>query len=574
MRHLGRVKNAVIVAGFCILLAGSVASMEKNEYRFGTVESETENTASEMQEQVEEVEYEYPIILSLGDGYVFCLIESEDIFLAGVGGSYKYIKKTGEVIFEGITEKGYPFSEGLACVKLNGKYGYIDTNGEMVIPCIYDDAAPFQEGLAYFVKDGRYGFMRKDESVAFYLGCDSISSFQEERAYFCMDGKYGYYDRKGNIAIEPVYSDAGYFRDGVAFVALDGVKGAIDVNGNVIIPIMYDYLERDLSRDSIIATLDEKEVYYSLSGEELTKEEYKSREIITDEEEQKYTAKFDYEADIFKVYDTDGSEVLAIECDYISHDIYGDYSTNYVLNSYGWDNESYIVLLSDVENIDLSDVLLKNAITPKQEEYWQMLHGSMVTMDVNIPETDIIDETGLRWIMKKTKLYDVNHSGDLVLYCYSEPGMRSAFPLSDSAFYAVKDGVAHGIVGGYECGGSSRGHVVCLWQDVETGEMLIGYDGMVGGIGGYALYSEVFAYKDGEAESVLFYDEVWTDNYYSEEDLLKYANLYYDDEGNPYTKDTILDAERVTFYRVDDEHVSAEDYERITGRYKYVSLLD
>ena len=58
MRHLARVKNAVIVAGFCILLAGSVASMEKNEYRFVTAESKTENIASEMQEQVEEVEYE------------------------------------------------------------------------------------------------------------------------------------------------------------------------------------------------------------------------------------------------------------------------------------------------------------------------------------------------------------------------------------------------------------------------------------------------------------------------------------------------------------------------------------
>lgn len=45
-------------------------------------------------------------------------------------------------------EDAYPFSEGLAAVKLDGKYGFIDHDFNLVIPCKYDEVNSFEGGLA------------------------------------------------------------------------------------------------------------------------------------------------------------------------------------------------------------------------------------------------------------------------------------------------------------------------------------------------------------------------------------------------------------------------------------------
>lgn len=46
-------------------------------------------------------------------------------------------------------EYAYPFSSGMAAVKLDGKYGYIDTEFNLVIPYQYDEAGYFEGPLAY-----------------------------------------------------------------------------------------------------------------------------------------------------------------------------------------------------------------------------------------------------------------------------------------------------------------------------------------------------------------------------------------------------------------------------------------
>ena len=586
MKYFTRAKNAVIVAGFCILLAGNVASMEKNEYRFVTTESETENIASEMQEQAEEIEYHYPIILTSSVEHIQFIAQSEDIFvLCGYDHNYGYMKKTGEEFTGYIYEEAYPFTEGLACVKLNGKYGYIDSNGETVLPFEYDDAAPFQEGLAYFVKDGHYGYMKPDGSVAFYVDYDSVSSFSEGLAYFSVGGKYGYMDTTGNIAIVPSYSDADYFKDGIAFVMEDGMKGAIDKDGNVVIPLQYGRLWR--LEGGIVGIIGEQEEhydYYDLNGVEITKDEYNARTDLAEEKENSgLTSDYNYGTDIFIITDEAGNIIFEEECWSAGYNIYGDNVNRVLSYSYNAERPDQIVLIKEDETVNLSGLVLKNAITPKIDLYWRLAQNETVEIANESGETRSIrafydDSEGDFYVCQKTtRLFDIDGSGNPILYCYEAPHDNWTLPWSYSNLFLLKEGELHWLVSGYECGGSSGGDVVCFWKDEDTGEILFGTDGHAGGFGGFGYDSTICRLVNGTVEEIL--DCYWTyqsARNYDEEVLLATPHLFYtyDENETPYTKETILEADSVQSCVVNDERVSLEEYREIARRYSYVSLFE
>jgi len=552
MRHLERVKNAIIVAVFCILLAGSVASMEKNEYRFVTAESKTENIASEMQEQVEEVEYQYPIILTSSVEHIQFIAQSEDIFvLCGHDHNYGYMKKTGEEFTGYIYEEAYPFTEGLACVKLNGKYGYIDSNGKTVLPFVYDDAAPFQEGLAYF----------------------------------SINGKYGYIDTMGNTVIEPSYSDADYFQNGLAFVMNEGLKGAIDKEGNVVIPLQYGRLYR--LEGGIIGIIGEQEEhydYFDLNGVEISKGEYNTRTDLANEKENDgLTSDYDYETGRFTITDEAGDIIFEEECWYADYAIYGD-NVNRVL-SYGYNSEKsdQIVLIKEDKTVYLSGLILKNAITPKIDIYWKIAQNETVEIPNENGETRSIsafyDNSEVEFYVrqKTTRLFDMDGSGVPMLYCYEAPDDNWTLPWSNSNLFWLKEGRLYWLEHGYECGGSAGGNVVCFWKDEDTGEILFGTDGHAGGFGGYGNYSTICRFVNAKVEEILECD--WTyqsTRNYDEEALLATPHLFYtyDEYEIPYTKETILESEYVQSCVVNDERVSLEEYREIARRYSYVSLFD
>jgi len=56
--------------------------------------------------------------------------------------------QTGKVVIEPAFEKAWPFSEGIAAVKLGNKFGYIDKTGAFALPARFDRAYPFRDGLA------------------------------------------------------------------------------------------------------------------------------------------------------------------------------------------------------------------------------------------------------------------------------------------------------------------------------------------------------------------------------------------------------------------------------------------
>ena len=544
-----------------------------NESEIITTENETE--ISESAENIQPEEYEYPIIITptLTSNIEFAF-ESEDIFCIYNGEKYGYITKSGEEITDYIYDAAYPFSEGLACVMINGKYGFIDKAGKERIPIIYDDATPFHDGLAYFVLEDTYGFMRKDETTAFCLDCDSVSSFQEGLAYYSIDGMYGYIDKTGQTVIEASYSDADYFKNGLALVTIDGYKGAIDVKGNVVIPIAYESIVRE--EYYIIASTEEETKYYDLNGRELSREEYEytSAKSTNPTQTKSYTAK--EEEGLFTVYNDDGEIIFSNECFYAEHSIYGD-DKNYILNqSYNSSEAAQIVILEENENVDLTNIILKNSITPRKKLYWDLTHGKETEVIDISGEVTYVQEFNL-WdeysYIKKAKFYNVDYTGNPILYCCEVPCQIYILPMSDSAFYSLTNGKLRLLVTGNECGGSARGDYVCLWKDYESGETLIGNSGAAGGFGGLSSYSAIYNYDAGTAEEVLSY--MWigqvTGNY-ENEDLIENAHLFYDDNDVPFSENTIQETEQVNEYIVNDSRVSIEEYRQAKQKYRMFEI--
>lgn len=526
------------------------------------IETEDREDSEDARVQQGEIVFTYPLLIVPENmDHISSCIESDGILMIsgghdGYNDKWVYYNKFGETIGDDAYERAYPFTEGVAVVHRDGKYGFIDINGEDASDFVYDDLSPYSEGLAYFAIGDEYGFMNKDGSVAFYLDCDSVSSFSEGKAYFSIDGKYGYIDTTGNCVISAEYSDADYFREGLAFVTIDGYKGAINDKGEVVIPIQYGVLVRE--DGYIYGKIGDQYDYFSLNGESILEAEAQriNEEFDNEAENSQFTVNI---ADgRFVVYDRDETEVLAIDCDYAYHSIYKD-DVNYILD--GVNDKDAIVLLEENVEKDMSELLLKNSITPRKRPYFD----AVLEME---DETDYAPELCLN----KIKFYDIDNSGEPVLYYFTDSIAFSMFPMSDSAFFVMDGNEVKTLIRGNECGGSMRGDYVCFWKNMDTGELALGKDGTVGGFGGIAVYSLTYEYKNKDVAEVLYFHMVEQPvNNYDSEELINNAHMFYDSDGNPLTPETIMDAEYVTEYTLNDVRVTAEEYAN-AARYKYFSL--
>ena len=449
---------------------------------------------------------------------------TENIICQYDGEYYGYINGSGTELTAMVYDMAYPFSEGLGCAMIDGIYGFVDKNGEVAIPFSYLDAAPFSEGLAYFYGDEGYGFLKPDGSIAFTLDCDSVSSFKEGLAYFSINGKYGYINTEGQTVIEPVYQDAGYFQNGLAKVRSGSFVGMINKNGEEVIPTQYSMVL--CFEKGIMAKAYGRTDYYNYAGEILSKEEYDKLPDVT--------------------YDT------------VKQGGFYEYGEG--------------------RTFDVSKVLLRNSITPKNALYWKLSHGKYVDMVMgtsgemqNLRKYNSWEEYNY---IKRFALYDVEQSGELVLYGCEEPCESFLFPKSDSALYSVRDNQLHLVLVGNECGGSARGNYVCFWRNVESGETLLGTHGGAGGFGGFSNYGSVYDYENGALQNERSFHWIgWFSIYYSEEELLQDAHLFYNDENVPYTKESILTAETINEYLVNDLRVTCEEYEQFRNKYEEIEIL-
>ena len=549
--------NTILLICCTFMACSSTTKTDDNIYELEIVEETT----------AEQNLLQYPIVLTPSHTTnIEFAIESEDIICIYNGETYGYIKKNGEEITDYVYDVAYPFSEGCACVAKDKKYGFLDNNGKEVIPFKYTDAAPFSEGLAYFCTEEEYGFMNPDGTVAFYLDCDSVSSFQEGMAYYSIDGKYGYIDKDGQTVLEPTYNDADYFLKGLAFVDKNGYKGAINQNGEEIIPIQYDSIVRN--DEYIAAVIGEGEPdYYNLNGEPI------SNPIYSENQECIYHIEENDEGEVV-VYNQSNQEILSVKCDFATKDLYCD-DTNYILHQY--DGEDSILFLQENATQNLADILLKNSITPRIKKYWNVINGN--TVEAINPNQEMVDtHRFFAWsnyeYIKKAKLYDIKNTGSAILYCMEEPAIFDVFPMSDSALYMIENNQLYILAEGNECGGSLRGDYVCFWREQESGKILPGINGAAGGFGGFSEYSTIYDYTTKGVQQLFSYEHVWqTPTNYDAEILIENAHLFYDENKNPYTKETIQNAETVYEYLINDENVLWEEYITAKQKYQMIELL-
>ncbi|MBQ8472679.1 MAG: WG repeat-containing protein [Bacilli bacterium] len=121
----------------------------------------------------------------------------KDLNISKQDGMTGYVDKTGKLVIPRNYQKGYAFSENLACVKEDGVFGFIDKTGVYQILPIYEGANSFSFGLAPVKKDSKWGYINKygEEIISFIY--DSATPFYSNYALVSLDGKYYFIDTTG-----------------------------------------------------------------------------------------------------------------------------------------------------------------------------------------------------------------------------------------------------------------------------------------------------------------------------------------------------------------------------------------
>jgi hypothetical protein len=117
--------------------------------------------------------------------------------------TWGFVDKTGKTVIEPAFEDAWPFSDGLASVRVGGKWGYVDKTGKTVVEPQYDYAWPFSEGLGRLLKDGTQGYLDTEGKIVIEPRFDIGWEFSKGLARVEIDGKEGYIDKKGEYVWEP-----------------------------------------------------------------------------------------------------------------------------------------------------------------------------------------------------------------------------------------------------------------------------------------------------------------------------------------------------------------------------------
>lgn len=533
-------------------------------------------------------------------------------------GKYGYIDKTGTLVIKPIYDDADYFKDGLAKVRIGLKYGLINKNGTEIVPVEYDEISYDGRFITYKVK-GKYGCFDKNGKLIFQPLYDTITILPSEDAAIVykgdkpeiidfngnkmttadydnitydgiitydgriydgsensdgmitvqLKGKTGFLDGKDfKEVIPPVYDLASSFIKGKAVVVTGGGYqcGVIDKSGNIVIPLNYNYIQ--MFHNGTVA-LNKKGTYVlaDASGKIILNKEYDNI----------------YEAGNFYIVETDGKYGIIdnagkekVQPIYDSISIRGyntvyNSSSSFVAAVYGDVQKEYMIETGPEQTADLSDLLLQNVITPRIKPYSKFYQtgsfhipaGDNRTSEISVGE-DIKD------CIIHLKLYDLDGSGESLLYCVAVPLIgRGPGHLSYSGLYSEKNGKLKELVTGYECGGTLGGDLVRIFKDTETNKLLVGSVNHAGGFMGNASGCDIYDYQNKKTKKIASYECITqsTENY-KKSDLMKQAELFYDDNDKPYNKDTVLQADTVTEYQVNGKQVTRAEYNKIEKRYE------
>lgn len=519
-------------------------------------------------------------------------------------GKYGYMDETGKVAIKPIYDDAGYFQDGLAKVRAGLKIGVIDKNGTEIVPADYEDIS-FDSGFIIVKADGKYGCFDKNGNLIFEPVYDSIAMLPERDSAIVYQGEQPeIVDFKGNIevsqynsiayygsehgggmievrlndkvgflnrsdfseVISPVYDWVSFFAKDHAVVGNGNKYGVIDKNGSTVVPLTYDSIE--IFNNGTLA-LDQggKYVLADANGKIINDSQYDSIEEIGN----CYIVGTDGQ---YGLLDENGKEVVAPVYDSApTGENSRVYNSDYccVATVYGSELKDYIIVTGQDQDTDLSALLLQNEITPGIKPFNQYEKiGS-----IDIPSSDdkimaISVADGMNNCYKEFKLYDIDGSGNPVLYFYAESLIRlGPGILSYSGLYSVKNGSLNELVTGYECGGTAGGDDVSFFKDNQTSEILIGAVNGGGGFRGYTGGCDIYQYQNSEANKTVSYKWIsQAAGNHEESDLVDNAELFYDENGNPYNKDTVLQADYVAEYWLDDKQVTVEAYNRTAGRYE------
>lgn len=520
-------------------------------------------------------------------------------------GKYGFIDKAGKVEIQSIYDDAGYFQDGLAKVRRGLKLGVIDKNGRSIVPVDYDDVN-FDSGYIIVESGGKYGCFDKSGNLIFKPVYDSITMLSgKESAIVYLGDKPEIVDFKGNIEVSVKYDSIAYygsehgdgmievrlndkvgfldmsdfseaiptvndwvslFKKGHAVVENGNKYGVIDKKSNVIVPLNYDYIEI-FDKGTLALNQDGKFLLADENGKIINENQYDS---IT-EAGSCYIVEMGGK---YGLLDESGTEVVEPVYDYIPTDEYNSvYNAKncFVATVYGSEPKYDIVQTGQDQDIDLSSLLLQNEITPRIKPFNQYEK----TGSINIPGSD--DKTmtvsvadGMNGCKKELKLYDIDGNGNTVLYFHAESLIRQGPGiLSYSGLYSVKNGSLKELATGYECGGTAGGDSVSFLKDTETSKILIGKENYAGGFMGSTGGCAIYEYQNGEAKKIVSYECITqTTGNYNERDLIKNAELFYDENGVSYNKDTILQADYVTEYWRDGKQVTFETYNKVADRYE------
>ena len=156
-------------------------------------------------------------------------------------GKWGFVDQQGNIVVPFQYDWVWPFSEGLAAVKLKNKWGYINQRNETVTPFQYSDAGSFKEGLARVEMNDKFGYIDKYGKTVTPCKYDLGADFCEGLASVLLNDRYGFIGKSGETVIPFKYDWADSFHDGLALVKLDTKYGFVDNRGNVVIPLRYDF---------------------------------------------------------------------------------------------------------------------------------------------------------------------------------------------------------------------------------------------------------------------------------------------------------------------------------------------
>lgn len=564
--------------------------------------------------------------------HVTWAICSEGIYCYSNGSLCGYLSEEGEEIAPCIYEEAMPFSEGLACVCLDGKYGYIGKDGETALPFIYDQASSFREGLAYFSVDGQYGYMDKtghviveptyDDAGYFYGGKALVMkdelvgvigkegeeilapeynsvSIEDDCILAQAEDRYFFFDAKGNETSSGCWSSVSK-HDDVFYIYSDDRVGVADRTGKLILEPVYESV-RDIPGKELVMVENDNFEYGILDYEGQIRVPFRhysdvgyfvNGQVVVELDGEKGVLRYDGTLDMSTGYSwiellSDGSvagwKKGTAERTVELKDSQGNLIVTYhqdALSSTCGAKYTYILDQGDLlktgkeDKEILEEIFLTNQITPRVGAFTDLLKdGSVSVYAEGKPHPAYMKD--MRQWKRYCRLYRMSGEDSVVLYFYAEPldylDFNEFSNEFNSGLYAVKDGKAEQLIGTGVCEGSMAGDGLCFWYDTEEGAMKPGTGFSTRGFGGFLSRGEIYRLKD---EEVLlensFKHFIQPASNYSEEILLEDAELFYGWEGiKAYSKETILEADSVEEYLVNDKRVSWEDYEKAGERYRY-----